>query len=278
MGQAMLGRIEADLEAACEFLRGSSSSSSSSGGSGGSKGNKAVRALVLALGLDNVPAEWKELHPRGEASQGAGAWVGDTLRRVEHLQALLLLQEKGGSVGVGVWLGGLYYPEAFVTATRQVVAARWQCSLEELTLTIELDDGSSSNGGGGGDRDKEERENSFGISNLTLEGASWEEGRLSLSSAAIRSAVPLAWFCWHRVGQQHAEVDGGKRRQQTDTKEEALDVAAALTLPLYLDESRATLVAQVALAQQEQQQQQASIPAHQLAQRGVALVAWRGVV
>ena len=52
-------------------------------------------------------------------------------------------------------------------------------------------------------------------------------------------------------------------------------MAAALTLPLYLDESRATLVAQVALVQQ---QQQSSIPAHQLAQRGVALVAWRGVV
>jgi len=278
VGQAMLGRIEADLEVACEFLRGSSSTSSSrssagtSGGSVGSKGNKAVRSLVLALGLDDVPSEWKELHPRGKTSQGAGAWIGDTLRRVEHLQALLLSQENGGRVGGGVWLGGLYYPEAFVTATRQVVAARWQCSLEELTLAIELDDESSSNGSSGGEKDKEERENAFGIGNLTLEGASWEEGRLSLSSAAIRSAVPLAWICWHRVGEQQA--DGGKTKQQTGKEKEGLDVAAALMLPLYLDESRATLVAQVALVQQ----QQSSIPAHQLAQRGVALVAWRGVV
>jgi dynein heavy chain 1 len=174
-------------------------------------------------------------------------------------------------------LGGLYYPEAFVTATRQVVAARWQCSLEELTLAIELHDERGSSGGGGDEKAEEEQENAFVISNLTLEGASLEEGRLALSSGSLRSDVPFAWFYWHRAGQQHVEGGGGKKKQQTGKKKEALDVAAALTLPLYLDESRSTLVAQLALVQRGQQQR-ASIPAHQFAQRGVAFVAWRGVV
>ena len=33
-----------------------------------------------------------------------------------------------------LWLGGLFAPEAFITATRQEVSQRLECSLEELTL------------------------------------------------------------------------------------------------------------------------------------------------
>jgi dynein heavy chain 1 len=40
---------------------------------------------------------------------------------------------------VEVWLGGLFYPEAYVTATRQAVAHRKKWSLETLDLRLDLE-------------------------------------------------------------------------------------------------------------------------------------------
>ena len=39
----------------------------------------------------------------------------------------------------GLWFGGLLFPEAFMTATRQSVAQENKWSLEELDLKFEVD-------------------------------------------------------------------------------------------------------------------------------------------
>jgi dynein heavy chain 1 len=50
-----------------------------------------------------------------------GQWIEDFAKRVKQLQQLCLTPlDKLGSVGI--WLGGLFNPEAFVTASRQTVA------------------------------------------------------------------------------------------------------------------------------------------------------------
>jgi dynein heavy chain 1, cytosolic len=168
-----------------------------------------------------------------------------------------------------VWLGGLFFPEAFITATRQLAAQRLNRSLEELSLSLRV-------GASGGDNDDDEPHPGadsvgFAVRGLWVEGAAWEEemdggsggrkgGRLSLSGGAIRGPLPLAWLCW-TAGEEEEE-------------EEEEDSARTLTLPVYLDDSRVTLVGQVRYAGKLQ----AGVSLNAWAQRGAAIVAWRGVV
>lgn len=156
-----------------------------------------------------------------------------------------------------VWLGGLFYPEAFVTATRQLAAQRLDRSLEELSLALAL---------GGRDGAPPADCVAFAVRGLWVEGAAWDEqgggggGCLSLAAAAtVRSPVPLAWLCWRTTGSVSEEGEGE---------------ASSLVLPVYADDSRAALVGQVRYAGKLQ----AGVATNAWAQRGVAIVAWRGVV
>lgn len=93
-----------------------------------------VRALVSALMKDAVPSSWKV--GLVQAGMGAAAWVDDLAKRLAHLESL---SEKGAQTGPGApsyWLGGLFSPDAFVTASRQHVARALSCSLEELKLSL----------------------------------------------------------------------------------------------------------------------------------------------
>jgi dynein heavy chain 1 len=172
VGRGLVGRLEADLRAAAALLRGQS------------KASKATRDLVGALAVDSTPKEWARAAPGGAQGMGAGAFVADLCRRARHAQELLRLVVGGtkGRADMRVWLGGLFYPEAFITATRQATAQRLKCSLEDLGLLLHVDDGSP-------------REGAFAITDLTLEGAAWEGGQLRLTTA-IHCALPLCWLDW----------------------------------------------------------------------------------
>ena len=80
-----------------------------------------------------------------------------------------------------VWLGGLFNPEAYFTATRQCVAQANGWSVEELVLDIVV---------GGDDR------SNFRITGLKLQGAAWKDG-LQLS-ADVLSDLPTAALTWVR--------------------------------------------------------------------------------
>ena len=61
-----------------------------------------------------------------------------------------------------VWLGGLFNPEAFITATRQCVAQANSWSLEELELDVTVAD----------EMDQPSFDDcSFGVEGLKLQGA-----------------------------------------------------------------------------------------------------------
>ena len=64
------------------------------------------------------------------------AWVNDFVKRVEQLKKLSASKDFGQS---GLWYGGLLFPEAYLTATRQAVAQKNNYSLEELHLKFEID-------------------------------------------------------------------------------------------------------------------------------------------
>lgn len=70
-------------------------------------------------------------------------WVVDLAGRMKQLQAISKATNSGGAKelkNVRVWLGGLFIPEAYITATRQYVAQANQWSLEELYLKVTVAD------------------------------------------------------------------------------------------------------------------------------------------
>lgn len=65
-------------------------------------------------------------------------------------------------------MGGLLFPEAFLTATRQYVSQHNSWSLEELELKIQLHDNNMVD------------ENSFLIKGMYIEGATWSSSTRQL--------------------------------------------------------------------------------------------------
>ena len=63
-------------------------------------------------------------------------WIPNLARRLEQLDYISGLDNLNN---IEVWLGGLFYPEAYITATRQAVAHRKKWSLETLHLQLDLE-------------------------------------------------------------------------------------------------------------------------------------------
>lgn len=67
----------------------------------------------------------------------ATQFVSDLAARLGQLQSIATAAS--GTID-GVWLGGLFQPEAYITATRQDVAHKHGWSLEQLVLQLSIDD------------------------------------------------------------------------------------------------------------------------------------------
>jgi len=136
-------------------------------------------------------------------------WIPDLARRLAQLDGITAMQQSLSNVEV--WLGGLFFPEAYITATRQTVAHRKRWSLE--TLSLRLDIGRMSNPG------------AFIVDGLTLEGAAWdaEAGKLVLNDG---EAVHLnaSQICW------------------VQEDEDADDQSNLVTLPVYLNSDRSDVM------------------------------------
>jgi dynein heavy chain 1, cytosolic len=67
-------------------------------------------------------------------------WIPDLARRLSQLEGITAVQHNLSNVEVwlGVWLGGLFFPEAYITATRQAVAHRKRWSLETFHLRLDI--------------------------------------------------------------------------------------------------------------------------------------------
>lgn len=63
-------------------------------------------------------------------------WIANFARRLTQLDTIASLDDLSD---VEVWLGGLFFPEAYVTATRQAVAHRKRWSLETLHLRLDIE-------------------------------------------------------------------------------------------------------------------------------------------
>ncbi|KAI8873838.1 hypothetical protein GQ42DRAFT_152391 [Ramicandelaber brevisporus] len=142
-----------------------------------------LRSLLADFSGGSIPRHWCKF--KFPASFTLDVWVDDFVGRLAQLQDLATkLSEVTGAgtsaveaalVGYPLNMGKLFYPEAYLTATRQSAAHTLGVSLEDLRLefTISASDETPANGGGA----------VFMISGMRLDGA-----RLDSSSAVELAA------------------------------------------------------------------------------------------
>ncbi|KAI0072370.1 dynein heavy chain [Panus rudis PR-1116 ss-1] len=122
-----------------------------------------LRTLMSSLTKGTIPNHWRRY--KVHKAMGVSEWISDFARRLAQLSSIAELDNLSN---VEVWLGGLFFPEAYITATRQAVAHRKRWSLETLYLQLDI-----------------ERVNdpeAFIVDGLVLQGANWASDRLVLNN------------------------------------------------------------------------------------------------
>ena len=79
-----------------------------------------------------IPDEWKKykFSPHFTVTQ----WIVDFVARIEQLSHI----DPSALDHHQIWLGGLFQPEAWITATHQAAARKYQLSLEDLELDVQF--------------------------------------------------------------------------------------------------------------------------------------------
>ncbi|CAF0861312.1 unnamed protein product [Adineta steineri] len=155
---------------------------------GSKKQTNDTRDLLNNLSKGITPPTWKKYRvpPRISAMQ----WMSDFVARLKQLDKLATLTTNEGVQSlrsVQMWLGGLFTPEAYLTATRQCAAQSLQVSLEELIMHVQMLDQPS--------QIDSNKQNIFLITGLKLQGASCRNNALFYSSAIIDD-IPLLAIEW----------------------------------------------------------------------------------
>lgn len=101
----LLDRVRVDLNDVLELCQGKR------------KQTNVLKQLSEDLHAETIPKQWRATYVVGNIT--ATAWVIDFVKRVEQLKKLSVAKDFGQS---GLWFGGLLFPEAYLTATRQSVA------------------------------------------------------------------------------------------------------------------------------------------------------------
>jgi len=206
--------------------------------SSGKKQTNHHRSLIATLTKGMIPASW--LGYKVPTSCSVASWVTDFSGRVKQLASVSKAVSGGGASqlkSITVWMGGLFNPEAFITATRQCVAQANSWSLEELDLDVCVAD----------EAEKPSFDDcSFAVEGLKLFGAACSNNQLSIS-AEISTNLHLTRLRW--------------------IKKSELSDAAKIVLPVYLNSTRQNLLFTVDLPTRAGQK------IHEFHERGVAIIA-----
>ena len=135
------------------------------------KSTQQLKRLAEDLNADVIPSTWRVYTV---ANISATIWINDFIKRIVQLQEVSKKSDFGQS---GLWLGGLLFPEAFLTATRQSVAQRNDWSLEELVMEFQINP------------THEELENN--PSGFVLSGFSMQGAEYSLNDQSIKLTESL---------------------------------------------------------------------------------------
>ncbi|KAG2160116.1 dynein heavy chain and region D6 of dynein motor-domain-containing protein [Suillus bovinus] len=167
-----------------------------------------LRTLMSSLTKGTIPSHWRRY--KVPKAMSVSEWIPDLARRLSQLDSITSVQQNLSNVEV--WLGGLFFPEAYITATRQAVAHRKRWSLETLHLRLDID---QMNDPG-----------AFIVDGLILEGAAWdaENEKLVLNDGqSVRlNASQVRWV----------QDDSSSEEQPADL----------VTLPVYLNNDRSDVM------------------------------------
>ncbi|KIY66037.1 dynein heavy chain protein 1 [Cylindrobasidium torrendii FP15055 ss-10] len=154
IGRRLLGQVRRDLADILKVCLGEL------------KQTNHLRSLMSELTKGTIPNHWRRY--KVPKSMSVSGWVIDFARRLNQLDRVAGLNNLND---VEVWLGGLFFPEAYVTATRQAVAHRKRWSLETLSLQLDIE--------------KVNDPEAFIIDGLSIEGASWQSDKLVLNEGEV---------------------------------------------------------------------------------------------
>ncbi|XP_070608209.1 cytoplasmic dynein 1 heavy chain 1 isoform X1 [Erythrolamprus reginae] len=172
-----------------------------------------LRMLINELVKGILPHSWS--HYTVPAGMTVIQWVSDFSERIKQLQNISQAAASGGAKelkNIHVCLGGLFVPEAYITATRQYVAQANSWSLEELCLEVNVTT----------TQNAVLDACSFGVTGLKLQGATCNNNKLSLSNS-ISTVLPITQLRW--IKQTNADKKSN-----------------VVTLPVYLNFTRADLI------------------------------------
>lgn len=169
----------------------------------------------LAKGL--IPRNWKRYTvPKDLIVQ---PWILDFSERIRQMAAISKqFNEQGLEAlkGYVVWLGGLFTPEAYITATRQYVAQSNSWSLEELQLEMTVYENRN--------QMKSLDNCSFGLTGLKLQGAVCTNNKVNLSTNIVNN-FNISVIKWTRINPASSAP-----------------TTSRLNLPIYLNSTRAELL------------------------------------
>jgi len=175
-----------------------------------------VRDVIADLRRGLVPKTWSRNHKISSLLK-PDSWIRDLVRRIDHLSQLSARLEQEGNVLLqSVWLGGLFYPGAFLTALRQLRARSQKVPLEELKLRVRIGGGETKDG------------SCIIVRGCCLHGARWQEEKRRLTCGGSQpSLLPALSFSWE---------EGEGEREQGEEE-------VAIRVPMYLTEARGDVFA-----------------------------------
>lgn len=190
-----------------------------------------IRDMISCYNKSTIPKEWISGFTTSP-SVPLGQWVVELSKRTSYFEKYKEILSKRSNKCI-FWAGGMFAPESFITATRQMAAQANKWSLEDVELHLEIASGTS------------EGVQDYVVDGLIVVSASWSGTALQLDEE-LTSVLPTSRFRWK------LKSEGAK--QET------------VLLPVYLDETRKLKVTEVLV------RPPAHVPKQVWSQRGVAIL------
>jgi len=218
LGRKLLRQVVGDLQSLLGFCRGEI------------KQTNHIRGLIDTINKGAIPTSWSLY--KVEKGMPLVKWVSDLKERLTHLQGIATPMPS--SEQAAVWLGGLFRPSGWITASRQQSAHLLGMSLEAIELALDFGQPGQDDG--------------YPLRGLALQGATWSNGTGLKANDGKSEAVSSATLVWRAV--QRSAV--GSNKQSYDC-------------PIYLNGDRDIVLFTAALPSHE--------PQNKLIQRGVCMLA-----
>ena len=192
-----------------------------------------IKAKMIYGG--GIPKEWKKFVSPEYVD--VSVWIQDFKNRLDQILNNCKTPDWQRK---GVNLGYMIFPEAFLTATRQFVAQKKECSLDNLELRISLT------------KENNVNEYSFLVKKMKIEGVEWNFDSLKTRSE-ISFDLPNVCFEWKDCNSNEIKV-----LKQGE-----------IFIPIYLNDTRKNLLVPIKFEIQSDE-----LSEQFLYQRGIALIAW----